>query len=167
MKLIDAKKDSQAITKIRENNIFGILKELGPVAAPLFEEKLNIFRQSQSEILLKNGRSFYDQKFYSKAIHDLELASYLAITPNVAENSLYLLGVSYGFQEEKALAIQNLEDFVRRYPKSQLADDALYHLGTFCEKWENNECAVKAWRKLVDSYPTSAAANVARRKLGK
>lgn len=167
LKLIDAKKTTQAITKIRENNLFSIIGELGPVAGPMVEERLNEFRKEQSEQLLKNGRSAFDLQQYNKAIQSLEVASFLAVVPNIAENSLYLLGVSYGNQEERALAIQSLEDFVRRYPKSQMADDALYNLGAFCEKWENEECAKKAWQKIIDSYPNTQVANVARRKLSK
>ncbi len=167
LKLIDNKKDSEAITKIRENNLYGKQEILGPIAAAVVEEKINQFRRDKSDLLLKNGREAYNQKQFKKAISQLEVALALAITPANAENALYLLAISYANNQDRQLAIQHIEDFVRRFPKSAMADDALYHLGTFCEQWTDEECAHKAWQKLLSSYPASPMVAIAKKKLNK
>ncbi len=167
LKLIDSKKDNEAIAKIRGNNLYGQQAILGPIAATVVEEKLDQFKKDKSEALLKSGREAFNQKQFKKAINHLDVALALATTPATAENALYFLAVSYANNQENQLAIQNIEDFVRRFPKSPMADDALYHLGSFCEQWKDEACAAKAWQKLLDSYPSSPMAAIAKRKLNK
>lgn len=52
-------------------------------------------------------------------------------------------------------AIEELNNFIKKYPKSEWADDAQFDIAQCYEHMEEKEKAVEEYKKLIDKYPKS------------
>ncbi len=64
------------------------------------------------------------------------------------------------------LAIQGFEEYLKRYPKTDLADNAQYWIGECYDAEGKEQKALQAFSTVLDSYPTSDKAAAAQLKKG-
>jgi tetratricopeptide (TPR) repeat protein len=73
-----------------------------------------------------------------------------------ADYALFQKAISYGFVQRNEKKIEDLTNFIARFPKSKYADDALYELGnTYVTQKQGNE-AIKAYERLIAEYKSSS-----------
>ncbi len=64
--------------------------------------------------------------------------------------------ISYGFVDRVPKKIEELDKFVRNYPKSALREDALFELGNTHLAQGNTQKAIQMYRQLQTEYKTSS-----------
>lgn len=64
--------------------------------------------------------------------------------------------ISYGFVDRVPKKIEELEKFVRNYPKSALREDALFELGNTYLAQGNTQKAVQAYKRIQNEYKNSS-----------
>jgi len=69
-----------------------------------------------------------------------------------ADYAAYQKAISYGFVSRNDKKIEDLNNFVKNFPKSQLRDDALYELGNTYVAEKKTELAVQTYDKLIAEY---------------
>lgn len=72
------------------------------------------------------------------------------------EYARFQKALSYGFVDRHARKIEDLTQFVKDYPTSNLADDAQYEIGVSHDVMNDSNKAVAAFDKLLKDYPTSS-----------
>ena len=73
-----------------------------------------------------------------------------------ADYAAFQKAISYGFVSKNDKKIDDLEQFIKVYPKSQYADDALYELGNTYVNENNESKAVGTYDKLIANYKSSS-----------
>jgi tol-pal system protein YbgF len=71
----------------------------------------------------------------------------------VSLENLYHQGYGDYSRGNYALALQELQEFLRRYPDSELGDDAQYLIGEVAFSQQQYEQAVQAFDQVVQNYP--------------
>lgn len=69
-----------------------------------------------------------------------------------ADYASYQKAISYGFVSRNDKKIDDLNVFIKNFPKSQLRDDALYELGNTYVAEKKTELAVQTYDKLIAEY---------------
>ena len=69
-----------------------------------------------------------------------------------ADYAAYQKAISYGFVARNEKKIEDLNSFIKTFPKSQLRDDALYELGNTYVAEKKTELAVQTYDKLIAEY---------------
>lgn len=64
----------------------------------------------------------------------------------------YQKAISYGFVARNEKKIEDLNSFIKTFPKSQLRDDALYELGNTYVAEKKTDLAVQTYDKLIAEY---------------
>ncbi|MCC9043335.1 tetratricopeptide repeat protein [Myroides sp. M-43] len=72
------------------------------------------------------------------------------------EYARFQKAVSYGFVDRNPRKIEDLTQFVKDFPKSNLADDAQYEIGVTYDVMNQDQKALVAFDKLLKDYPTSS-----------
>lgn len=72
------------------------------------------------------------------------------------EYARYQKAISYGFVDRQDQKQQELVDFVKDYPESNLADQAQYELAIAYELQKQDKQAIVAYEKLIQDYPNSS-----------
>lgn len=73
-----------------------------------------------------------------------------------ADYAAFQKGISYGFVSKPDRKIEDLEKFIKTYPKSQYADDALYELGNTYVNQNQNDKGIATYDKLINGYKSSS-----------
>lgn len=85
--------------------------------------------------------------------------------PNTPEG-LYQSAYQDYLQGNYDLAIQGFEEYLKRYPKTDLADNAQYWIGECYDAEGKEEKALQAFSTVLDTYPTSDKGAAAQLKKG-
>jgi len=96
------------------------------------------------------ARSQYEKSasFYSKVLElDPQNES------GKSDKALMNLGFSYYRQKEFQKAIDTNQEFLKRYPASELKDDVIVYIPYFYAKWGKNEMALKLYNQYLKDYP--------------
>ncbi len=72
------------------------------------------------------------------------------------EYATFQKAMSYGFVDRNDRKIEELNAFVKKYPKSNFADDALYEIGNTYITTNQAQKGVQTLDQLIKSYPTSS-----------
>ncbi|WP_430613363.1 tetratricopeptide repeat protein [Flavobacterium sp. JP2137] len=72
------------------------------------------------------------------------------------EYATFQKAMSYGFVDRNDRKIDDLNAFIKKYPKSNFADDALYEIGNTYITTNQAQKGVQALDQLIKSYPTSS-----------
>ena len=78
-----------------------------------------------------------------------------------SDYAAYQKAISYGFVSRNDKKIEDLNSFIKTFPKSQLRDDALYELGNTYVAEKKTELAVQTYDKLIAEYKGSSYASKA------
>lgn len=89
-----------------------------------------------------------------------------ATQSNTPPDQLYKTAYSDYMQANYQLAIQGFEEYIQRFPKTDLADNALFWTGECYAALKDNDKAIEAYSKLMEDYPDSDKAPAAQLKKG-
>jgi len=103
-----------------------------------------------NDAYLRLGDSYYVSAKYWPAMDAYNKA--IEIKGVDADYAAYQKAISYGFVSRNDKKIEDLNSFVKNFPKSQLRDDALYELGNTYVTEKKTELAVQTYDKLIAEY---------------
>lgn len=83
-----------------------------------------------------------------------------------ADYAAFQKSISYGFVNRNDRKIEDLNLFLKGFPKSQYRDDALFELGNTYVSVNNSNEALKAYDQLLREFPTSSYASKAMLRQG-
>ena len=112
-----------------------------------------------NDAYLRLGDSYYVSAKYWPAMDAYNKA--IEIKGIDADYAAYQKAISYGFVSRNDKKIDDLNNFVKNFPKSQLRDDALYELGNTYVSEKKTELAVQTYDKLIAEYKGSSYASKA------
>jgi TolA-binding protein len=112
-----------------------------------------------NDAYLRLGDSYYVSAKYWPAMDAYNKA--IEIKGIDADYAAYQKAISYGFVARNDKKIDDLNNFVKNFPKSQLRDDALYELGNTYVAEKRTELAVQTYDKLIAEYKGSSYASKA------
>lgn len=112
-----------------------------------------------NDAYLRLGDSYYVSAKYWPAMDAYNKA--IEIKGIDADYAAYQKAISYGFVSRNDKKIEDLNNFVKNFPKSQLRDDALYELGNTYVTEKKTESAVQTYDKLIAEYKGSSYASKA------
>lgn len=77
------------------------------------------------------------------------------VTTNIGDTdyAAFQKAISYGFVDRVPNKIENLTDFIKKYPKSNLRQDALFELANTYVALENTEKAIPLYQQIQNEYP--------------
>ena len=128
-----------------------------PQAAKHFEtysKKENIEDARKSDTYLRLGDSHFISSKYWPAME----AYNLAIQQNGADADYahYQKAISYGFVNKQDKKIDDLEMFLKTYPRSTYRDDAMFSLGDVYISENKTEKGIEAYDRLIRDMPRSS-----------
>ena len=112
-----------------------------------------------NDAYLRLGDSYYVSAKYWPAMDAYNKA--IEIKGVDADYAAYQKAISYGFVSRNDKKIEDLNNFVKNFPKSQLRDDALYELGNTYVTEKKTELAVQTYDKLIAEYKGGSYASKA------
>jgi len=112
-----------------------------------------------NDAYLRLGDSYYVSAKYWPAMDAYNKA--IEIKGIDADYAAYQKAISYGFVSRNDKKIEDLNSFVKNFPKSQLRDDALYELGNTYVTEKKTELAVQTYDKLIAEYKGGSYASKA------
>ncbi|WP_425593457.1 tetratricopeptide repeat protein [Aquimarina aggregata] len=128
-----------------------------PQAAKYFEtfsEKDNVDEARQIDTYLRLGDSHFISSKYWPAME----AYNKAIKKNGPDSDYahYQKAISYGFVNKHDKKIQDLEMFLKQYPRSTYRDDAMFALGDVYISENKTERGIQAYDRLIRDIPRSS-----------
>jgi len=112
-----------------------------------------------NDAYLRLGDSYYVSAKYWPAMDAYNKA--IEIKGVDADYAAYQKAISYGFVSRNDKKIEDLNNFVKNFPKSKLRDDALYELGNTYVAEKKTELAVQTYDKLIAEYKGGSYASKA------
>jgi len=103
-----------------------------------------------NDAYLRLGDSYYVSAKYWPAMDAYNKA--IEIKGIDADYAAYQKAISYGFVSRNDKKIEDLNNFVKNFSKSQLRDDALYELGNTYVAEKKIDLAVQTYDKLIAEY---------------
>lgn len=103
---------------------------------------------------LRLGDSYYATSKYWPAIETYNKA--LALTGPEKDYAFYQKAMSYGYVDRGASKIENLEEFVSKFPRSSFRDDALFELGNTYVAQGQESKGLEAYNRLISEYRASS-----------
>ncbi|CAN0606057.1 unnamed protein product, partial [Ectocarpus sp. 12 AP-2014] len=103
---------------------------------------------------LRLGDSYYATSKYWPAIETYNKA--LALTGPEKDYAFYQKAMSYGYVDRGASKIENLEEFVSKFPRSSFRDDALFELGNTYVAQGQESKGLEAYDRLISEYRASS-----------
>lgn len=157
------------------------------------ETEIEDKRKEEAQYLL--ARCWLNLQEYNKAIENLEILKQLELEGSLFEKVSFDLGLAYSREGEKEKAILEFQEFIEKYPQSELiksahfelgkslydlkkyrlallelkqvsTDEALYLSGKSSEELGDQEGAIVAFKELKEKYPQSDFSQEAYFKLG-
>lgn len=107
-----------------------------------------------NDALLRLGDSHFVTSDYWPAMEAYNKA--IAMKGVDSDYAYFQKAISYGFVDRNKRKIEDLQDFLNRYPKSIYRDDALYELGNTYVAENKTEKALEAYGNLVKHQPRSS-----------
>ncbi len=111
-------------------------------------------RARRNDAFVRLGDSHFVNSSYWPAMD----AYNAAIALNGSENdyAAFQKAISYGFVQRNETKIQELTEFLRKYPRSSYRDDAAYELGNTYVAMNNTSQGMEAYNRLIRDVPGSA-----------
>jgi len=157
------------------------------------EAEIEDKRKEEAQYLL--ARCWLNLQEYSKAIENLESLKQFEVEDSMLEKVVFDLGLAYSRQGDKEKAILEFQEFVEKYPQSELinsahfelgkdlydlkkyklaltelektsTDEALYLRGKASKELGDQEGEIAAFEELREKYPQSDFSQEAYFKLG-
>lgn len=118
-----------------------------------YSEKSNIDAKQKNDAWVRLGDSYFAQRNYWSAMEEYNKA----ITQKGIDNdyAFYQKAISYGFVDRDERKIEELNQFLQKYPKSLYKADALYELGNTYVARDNNDAALTAYERIINEVPGS------------
>ncbi len=110
-------------------------------------------RSRRNDAFVRLGDSHFVNSSYWPAMD----AYNAAIALNGSENdyAAFQKAISYGFVQRNETKIQELTEFLRKYPRSSYRDDAAYELGNTYVAMNNTSQGMEAYNRLIRDVPGS------------
>ena len=107
----------------------------------------------RNDAFVRLGDSYFVNSSYWPAME----AYNSAIALNGSENdyAAFQKAISYGFVQRNETKIQELNEFLRKYPRSSYRDDAAYELGNTHVAMNNTSQGMEAYDRLIRDVPGS------------
>lgn len=113
----------------------------------------NIDPKQKNDAFLRLGDSYFATSDYWKAMEGYNKA---IAQKNVDSDYAYFQkAISYGFVGKNKQKIEDLNAFIKRYPKSIYRDDAYYELGNTYVAENQSTKALDAYQKIMTTMPKS------------
>ncbi|GAA4281490.1 tetratricopeptide repeat protein [Gaetbulibacter aestuarii] len=107
-----------------------------------------------NDAYLRLGDGYFVLSDYRNAIQAYDKA--IAINEIESDYAFFQIAISTGYVSKVTAKINDLEQFISKYPKSKLRDDALFELGNSYVKAGETAKAVKAYNQLTQEYRMSS-----------
>src|SRR5690554_7320588 len=106
-----------------------------------------------NDAYLRLGDAHFVSSQYAEAIQAYDAA--IKINKVDSDYAFFQKSISYGYEGKASKKIEELENFLQKYPKSTLSDDAMFELGNSYVKANDDVKALKMYSKLQEDYRMS------------
>jgi TolA-binding protein len=117
-----------------------------------------------ADAYLRNGDCHYIMKDFSNAVKLYDKA--FEMNQANADYAMYQGALAYGGMGNLNKKLEDLNVFIKSFPRSGLADDAFFELGTTYLIFEKNNEAIKAFNRLLKRFPNTPFKKQALLKIG-
>lgn len=115
--------------------------------------KTDIDAKQKNDAFLRMGDSYFAASDYWPAMEAYNKS--IALKNVDSDYAYFQKAISYGFVDKNDRKIEDLQAFLKSYPKSIYRDDALYELGNTFVAEDKPKAAIEAYNKLVTKLPNS------------
>lgn len=129
-----------------------------------YAAKSGIPPNQKNDAYLRLGDSYFATSDYWPAMEAYNKS--IALKNVDSDYAYFQKAISYGFVNKNGRKIEDLNAFLKRYPKSIYRDDALYELGNTYVAENKHTAAITAYNKLVTQLPNSTYVSRAIMKQG-
>uniref|UniRef100_A0A7C4TE30 Tetratricopeptide repeat protein n=1 Tax=candidate division WOR-3 bacterium TaxID=2052148 RepID=A0A7C4TE30_UNCW3 len=102
------------------------------------------------------AQSYYNQKNYDEAIREFQ--KFLDLFPTAEEATAARKGMEMCYYQKGLESTEAMQDFVERFPQSELAADGQYQIASKFFDDKNYERAMEEFVKVVVNFPSSSYA---------
>src|SRR5690554_245489 len=106
-----------------------------------------------NDAYLRLGDAHFVSSQYAEAIQAYDAA--IKINKVDSDYAFFQKSISYGYEGKASKKIEELENFLQKYPKSTLRDDAMFELGNSYVKANDDVKGLKMYSKLQTDYRMS------------
>jgi TolA-binding protein len=110
-------------------------------------------RSRRNDAYVRLGDSHFVNSSYWPAMEAYNAA--IALNGSQNDYAAFQKAISYGFVQRNDTKIQELNDFLRKYPRSPYRDDAAYELGNTYIAMNNTSQGMEAYNRLIREVPGS------------
>lgn len=110
------------------------------------ETEIEDKKKEEAQYLL--ARCLLNLQEYSKAIKNLESLKQLEVEDSILEKVSFDLGLAYSRQGDKEKAILEFQEFIEKYPQSELINSAHFELGTDLYDLKKYKLALSELKKI-------------------
>lgn len=110
-------------------------------------------RSRRNDAFIRLGDSYFVNSQYWPAIEAYNGA--IALNGGSSDYAAFQKAISYGFVDKNDSKINDLKQFVTKYPRSPYRDDALYELGNTYVAMNNTSLGINAYDQLIRDLPNS------------
>lgn len=107
----------------------------------------------KNDTYLRLGDSYFATSDYWKAMEEYNKA--IDQKGVDSDYAYFQKAISYGFVDRNQQKIEDLNDFINRYPKSLYYDDAVYELGNTYVTENQSDKALQTYNKIIEDLPNS------------
>lgn len=109
--------------------------------------------KEKNDAWVRLGDSYFAQSNYWSAMEEYNKAIEQKGVDN--DYAYYQKAISYGFVDRNQRKIEDLNSFLKKYPKSLYKDDALYELGNTYVAEDRSTDAIAAYERILNEVPRS------------
>ncbi|PJX20792.1 hypothetical protein CAP47_11175 [Psychroflexus sp. S27] len=117
-----------------------------------FAKKANS-NATKYDAYVRLGDSHFAEGSYWPAMESYNKA--IAMNAYRSDYAFFQKAYSYGFVDKNDRKIEELQSFLKKYPKSIYYDDALYHLANTYSSVSQEAKAITYYERLINDYPKS------------
>ncbi|WP_291113541.1 tetratricopeptide repeat protein [Flavobacterium sp. UBA6135] len=128
-------------------------------AATFFQKHIDVAKEDKTRLndsYLRLGDSHFVSAKYWPAMEAYNKAIELKVVDS--DYAAYQKAISYGFVARNEKKIEDLNLFLKNYPKSQFRDDALFELGNTYTNENKSDLALKIYDQLISEYKNGSFA---------
>lgn len=107
-----------------------------------------------NDAYLRLGDTYFVSSEYQNAVSAYQDA--IQLNEIDTDYPAFQKAISVGYAGQSSKKIQELEQFISKYPNSKLRDDALYELGNSYVKANDTQKAMRAYNQLASEYRMSS-----------
>ncbi len=129
-----------------------------------YSEQESVPLPQKNDTYLRLGDSYFVSSDYWPAMEAYNKA--IGLKGIDSDYAYFQKAISYGFVDKNERKIEDLNNFIAKYPSSIYKDDALYELGnTYVAEGKTNQ-ALAAYKRLQKELPTSSYVSKSMLKVG-